>query len=45
LEGVARLAADETLPELARELFASLAEEEAQLGGQLRAHALPSFLP
>jgi transposase len=34
---LARLAADETLPDLARELFASLAEEEAQLAVQLEA--------
>lgn len=32
---LARLAADETLPALARELFAALAEEEAQLAVQL----------
>jgi len=32
---LARLQADETLPELARELFAELAEEEAQLAEQL----------
>jgi transposase len=34
---LARLAADETLPELARALFASMAEEESQLGAQLEA--------
>lgn len=34
---LARLAADETLPELARELFASMAEEEAQLADQMEA--------
>src|SRR3546814_9703307 len=34
---LARLVADETLPELARELFTALAEEEAQLAAQLEA--------
>jgi transposase len=34
---LARLASDETLPALARELFVSMAEEEAQLAAQLEA--------
>jgi transposase len=33
---LARITADETLPELARQLFAALAEEYAQLAGQLK---------